>query len=315
MPVPVVESIDAYTRLKVHALCHYFCHYLWTRCLVPLVQPMLYTYLPLIIAALTAWCASRLSNRQTALFINGTREDADERMQLGSGQFFDDIAPTYDLLNHVISLGYHITWRRTAISKILPAASVLDVSTGTGDVALAIATNHSIRVVALDPSTEMLAYARNKYAAAGELVGPVEFVQGSVEELPFEDASFDAVTVAFGVRNFADRSKGLSEIARVLVPNGTVVILEVSLPTRSGPLSAVARFFVKRIVPIMGAIISGNTRAYEYLGNSMDEFPDYVEFSDLLKQAGLFVSSYDRLPPLGNGPDLYVASKPKETPP
>lgn len=276
---------------------------------------MLYTYLPIFIVALTVWSASRLSNRRTALFINNTRSDVDETNQLGSGQFFDEIAPTYDLLNHVISLGYHITWRRTAISKILPTNSVLDVSTGTGDVALAIATNHSVRVVALDPSTEMLAYARNKHTAAGDLVGPIEFVQGFVEDLPFNDASFDAVTVAFGVRNFADRLKGLSEIARVLVPNGTVVILEVSLPTRSGPLSAAARFFVKRIVPIMGTVISGNTRAYEYLGNSMDEFPDNVEFSGLLNRAGLRVISYDRLPPLGNGPDLYVASKPMEGPP
>lgn len=273
---------------------------------------MLYTYLPVFIVALTVWSASRLSNRRTALFINNTRTNVDETKQLGSGQFFDEIAPTYDLLNHVISLGYHITWRRTAISKIIPTNSVLDVSTGTGDVALAIATNHSVRVVALDPSTEMLAYARNKHTAAGNLVGPIEFVQGFVEDLPFKDASFDAVTVAFGVRNFADRLKGLSEIARVLVPNGTVVILEVSLPTQSGPLSTVARFFVKRIVPIMGTVISGNTRAYEYLGNSMDEFPDSVEFSDLLNRAGLHVISYDRLPPLGNGPDLYVASKPME---
>lgn len=275
---------------------------------------MLYTYLPVVIIALTAWYASRLSHERIDHFINGPGEDADENVKQGSGQFFDEIAPTYDLLNHVISLGYHITWRRTAISKILPAESVLDVSTGTGDVALAIATNHSIRVVALDPSTEMLANARKKFSAAGKLVGPIEFVQGSVENLPFEDASFNAVTVAFGVRNFANISKGLHEIARVLVPNGTVVILEVSLPTRSGLLSTIARFFVKRIVPIMGAVISGNARAYEYLGNSMDEFPDKDEFSSLLTQAELRVISYERLPPFRNGPDLYVAMKPMKGP-
>lgn len=265
-------------------------------------------YLSVLVAALVAWYATRVSHRQADLFINGVKSN-DESVQPGSGQFFDEIAPTYDMLNNIISLGYHSRWRKTAISKISSATSLLDVSTGTADMAIAVATNRSIRVVGLDPSPNMLAIAKKKHLAAGNLVGPVEFVEGSVENLPFKDGTFDAVTVAFGVRNFADRSRGLSEIARVLASNGILVVLEASMPSQTGTWAFLTRTFVRNVVPIAGALVSGNPRAYRYLGKSMHEFPNKTEFSNMLVQAGLHVISYDRLPPLKSGPDLYVAAK------
>lgn len=227
----------------------------------------------------------------------------------GSGSFFNTIAARYDILNQVISLGFHGSWRTSAIKKILPAQSVLDISTGTGDLAISVAANRSIRVVGLDPSPEMLKVARDKINRFANSIGDVRLVTGVAEALPFESDSFDAVAVAFGVRNFQDRQKGLSEMSRVLKPNGKWVILELSLTDGDQFLERATRLFVTDLVPRVASIISGNREAYEYLSDSMRTFPNEKEFCNMLEAAGLVVESQERLSPFGMGPFLYSGIK------
>lgn len=266
-------------------------------------------YVSIAVAILIGWYANNLSRQQAEDFISGSGSQDKETVRPGSGLFFDRIAPTYDMLNEMISLGHQTKWRRTAINKILPVTSVLDVSTGTGDLAISIAANHSIHVVALDPSAEMLGQAEKKIKAAGGAIGDIQLVTGSVEALPFEDGSFEAAIVAFGVRNFEDRQRGLSEIARVLAPEGKLAILEISSPAGEGPFRSFSRFIVKRVLLSLAGLISGDMSAYRYLGQSMDEFPCREEFESLLTTAGFVVNSYERLGPFGCGPELYYASK------
>lgn len=287
------------------------------RCL----EPTMY-YVHFFIACLIAWFATQLSTKSADEFIYGKR-DADggsdangmgdtDGVRPGSGKFFDTIASTYDVLNEVISLGYQQKWRRITVAKILPADAVLDVSTGTADLAIVIAANRTVnRVVALDPSVEMLKIARKKVSLVEKSVSPITLVEGSAEALPFDDASFEAVTVAFGVRNFEDREKGLSEIARVLTPGGKLAILELSVPANATPLVRISMFVVKYIMPYVAGLFSGRPEAYHYLSSSMDKFPCKDEFSRMLTDAGLVVDEYDRMPPFGLGPDLYIASKPE----
>ncbi|PXF40596.1 Ubiquinone/menaquinone biosynthesis C-methyltransferase UbiE [Gracilariopsis chorda] len=227
----------------------------------------------------------------------------------GSGGFFNSIAARYDLLNQVISLGFHGSWRTSAINKILPAQSVLDISTGTGDLAISVAANRSIRVVGLDPSPEMLKVARDKVNRFENSIGDIRLVTGVAEALPFDSDSFDAAAVAFGVRNFQDRQKGLNEMSRVLKPNGKWAILELSLTDGDQLLDRATRLFVTGIVPRVASIISGNRKAYEYLSDSMRKFPDEKEFCKMLEAAGLVVESQKRLSPLGMGPFLYSGIK------
>jgi demethylmenaquinone methyltransferase / 2-methoxy-6-polyprenyl-1,4-benzoquinol methylase len=225
---------------------------------------------------------------------------------LGSGHFFDDVAPSYDVLNRVISLGLDQSWRRAAVAAAGSGARALDVATGTGDLAALLRASAAFGdISAIDPSTEMLACMRTKSSVSG-----VHIFQGSAEQLPFEDASFDAVTVAFGVRNFADRPRGLAEIARVLRPHGRLVVLEASEPDGAGPMDTLARLFIRRIMPVIAAAVSGSPGAYRYLSDSMGRFPKPPVFQSMLLDAGLSVDSHKRLWPYGTGPDLYVAVKP-----
>jgi demethylmenaquinone methyltransferase / 2-methoxy-6-polyprenyl-1,4-benzoquinol methylase len=232
----------------------------------------------------------------------------------GSGAFFDKLAPRYDLLNRAISLGLDQSWRRAAAQAASPpqnpdetrpmSASALDVATGTGDLALILALSGDFdEVHAIDPSQEMLSRLRSKAGAA------VQSLLGAAESLPFSDGRFHAVTVAFGVRNFADRTVGLSEMARVLAPGGRLVVLEASVPAGRGLFQAAARFFIRRIMPLMGATLSGRFSDYNYLSTSMAAFPQPEEFVRLLRLAGLQVEKHERLWPFGSGPDLYVAVK------
>lgn len=226
----------------------------------------------------------------------------------GSGAFFDNVAPRYDVLNRAISLGLDQSWRQAAASAAASGlsndsnarTSALDVASGTGDLALMLSSSFD-SVHALDPSHEMLARLRKKAGPA------VHSVHGEAENLPFSTEQFDAVTVAFGVRNFADRRRGIGEMARVLAVGGRLVVLEASLPMGQGPFHAAARFFIRKIMPSIGAAVSGRFSDYKYLSTSMEAFPEPAEFAELLRQAGLKVESHQRLWPLGTGPDMYVA--------
>ncbi|TML66405.1 MAG: class I SAM-dependent methyltransferase [Actinobacteria bacterium] len=189
---------------------------------------------------------------------------------------FDRIAPVYDLMNRVMTAGLDGRWRRlTAEAVVRPGDRVLDACCGTGDLALA-AERAGGRVVGLDFSERMLERARRKSAS-------VEWVRGDLLELPFEDASFDAATVGFGVRNVADLERSLRELRRVLRPGGRLGILEITTPR--GPLRLFYRLWFDAIVPLLGKLLRGGS-AYTYLPASVRRFPGPKELAALLERAG-----------------------------
>jgi demethylmenaquinone methyltransferase/2-methoxy-6-polyprenyl-1,4-benzoquinol methylase len=192
---------------------------------------------------------------------------------------FDRIARVYDRMNSVMTAGMHHRWRRRAVdlARVGPGSSALDVATGTGDLAIELSARGA-RVVGLDFSERMLELARAKAPS-------IEFVQGNALELAYPDASFDAVTVGFGARNFADLERGLSELARVTRPAGRVVILEITTPQRP-PLAWFFRLWFDRAVPALGRL-AGDSDAYTYLPSSVRRFPGPRELAAKLAAAGL----------------------------
>jgi len=207
----------------------------------------------------------------------------------GSGAMFDNIAARYDLVNRVISLGIDQSWRRQTVRELKLEANyrVLDLATGTADLAIQVArTVPTVSVVGLDPSSKMLDVGREKVERA-ELSGRVSLVQGDAQALPFENGSFDAVCIAFGIRNVPDRGKALREMARVTRPGGRIVILELSEP-RGGVLGPLARFHIHTVVPYVGALLSG-VKEYQYLQRSIAAFPPADEFSSLMRSSNLEV--------------------------
>lgn len=186
---------------------------------------------------------------------------------------FDRIAGRYDLLNSLMTAGLHHSWRERAVDRaeVSPGSSVLDVCCGTGDLSFELAERISPggHVVGCDFSEPMLDLAREKAADRGV---PVRFEWADALELPYDEGRFDAVTVGFGVRNFADRDRGLSEMARVLRPGGRLVILEFTEPARP-PFSTFYSLWFDRIVPVLGRL-TPNPDAYSYLAESVHSFPD-----------------------------------------
>lgn len=199
----------------------------------------------------------------------------------GSGEMFDAIADRYDLLNRILSLGLDQSWRRQLVESLGPEPDrVLDVATGTGDVARAISLRYpGAQVVGLDPSGGMLRAGSEKFQ------GAVSAVQGDGQRLPFPDDTFASASIAFGIRNVPDRSLGLREMCRVVRPGGAVSILELSEP-REGLLAPFARFHVRHVVPRIGALLSGK-REYRYLQTSVAAFPPPDEFVAQMEAAGL----------------------------
>jgi demethylmenaquinone methyltransferase/2-methoxy-6-polyprenyl-1,4-benzoquinol methylase len=228
-------------------------------------------------------------------------------VSMGSGAMFDNIAGRYDLLNRLISFGVDQRWRRKTVAalELRAGARALDLATGTADLAVRIAVTHAdATVVGLDPSSGMLDVGRTKVARAG-LDGRIELVVGDAQALPFDDASFDGITIAFGIRNVPDRLKALREMARVVKPGGRVAVLELSEP-RSGILGPLARFHVHHVVPFVGGLISGS-REYRYLQTSIAQFPPPDQFAATMREAGLEVL---RVEPLTFGVcTLYVATR------
>jgi demethylmenaquinone methyltransferase/2-methoxy-6-polyprenyl-1,4-benzoquinol methylase len=198
---------------------------------------------------------------------------------------FDRIAPRYDLLNRIISFGLDRGWRTRAADAI-PSGEprVLDLATGTADLAIAIAQRHPrASVVGVDPSTKMIELAEAKVRARA-LDDRVRFVVGSAEALELPDASFDAVTIAFGIRNVGDRPRALREMRRVLRAGGRLVVLELAEP-RTGWLGPLARVHVHHVVPTIGGWLSG-AREYRYLQASIERFPEPSEFASTIGEAG-----------------------------
>lgn len=221
----------------------------------------------------------------------------------GSGAMFDAIAQRYDLLNRLISFGVDQRWRARTVRAVGDAPRVLDLATGTADLAIALAeANPEACVVGVDPSSRMLEVGRQKL---GPLADRVELVEGDAQALPFDDASFDATTIAFGIRNVPDRDRGLAEMARVTRPGGRVVVLELSDP-QGGLVAPFARFHVHTVVPTLGAWLSG-AREYRYLARSIAAFPPPAEFAQKMEAAGLAV--VEVVPMTFGTCTLYVAER------
>jgi demethylmenaquinone methyltransferase/2-methoxy-6-polyprenyl-1,4-benzoquinol methylase len=230
----------------------------------------------------------------------------------GSGAMFDTIARRYDLLNRIMSFGMDGRWRQQLIAALqlgaMPAGSqVLDVATGTGDVALAIlARRPDLRLTGLDPSASMLSRAAVKRGAQGHPHHALTLCEGDAQAMPFADATFAAACISFGIRNVPDRARAMREMARVVQPGGTVAVLELGEPTQ-GVLAPLARFHVHRIVPLLGTMLVGGA-AYAYLQRSITAFGAPEAFAQLMRESGLSNVSFR---PLSFGAlHLYVGTRP-----
>ncbi|HBB90246.1 MAG: bifunctional demethylmenaquinone methyltransferase/2-methoxy-6-polyprenyl-1,4-benzoquinol methylase [Bacteroidetes bacterium GWF2_49_14] len=212
-----------------------------------------------------------------------------------NAQMFNDIAGSYDFLNHLLSLNIDKIWRRKAIKtlKAVTPKKILDIATGTGDLALAALSLKPEKIVGVDVSEGMLAVAMDKIARRS-LSSTITFVTAPCENLPFSDSSFDAAMVAFGVRNFEDPEQGLREIFRVLRPGGKLVVLEFSLPRQKWILS-LYRWYFHRVLPSIGKLFSRDLAAYRYLPESVEAFPKGNEFVELLNRGGFSSSTYQSL--------------------
>ena len=202
-------------------------------------------------------------------------------------EMFGTIAPRYDFLNRLLSLGIDRRWRTKAVRllKYQEGSRILDVATGTGDVALEIArtTPSSVKITGADFCQEMIDLGQVKVAAS-PYAGRIDFRVAPCEDLPFPDNTFDSVTIAFGIRNVVDRKLGLAEMWRVLRPGGRMIILEFSTPS-SQLFRQIYYFYFRRLLPMIGGLFS-RYNAYKYLPDSVLEFPSHEEFSRMISEAG-----------------------------
>lgn len=208
---------------------------------------------------------------------------------------FAGIAGRYDLLNHLLSGNVDKLWRRRVArslqSSLIEGAHVLDVACGTGDLSLVLARAGAAQVVGLDFCRPMLEIARRKAEADTRVI---PFVEGDALRLPFADETFDAATIAFGLRNLAGVSDGLKELRRILRPGGRLAVLEFSSPVVPG-FRALFRFYFARVLPRIGGLVSGERGAYEYLPDSVSRFPDQKRLAALMREAGFENVSYRNL--------------------
>jgi len=220
---------------------------------------------------------------------------------------FDTISGDYDGLNRVISFGIDIKWRKKVV-KIVKASNpdtILDIATGTGDLAINLAETNASKIVGLDISRGMLDIGKTKIKKKN-LDSKIEMILGDSENMPFKDNTFDAITVAFGVRNFESLENGLKEIYRVLKPNGTFVILETSMPTKT-PYKQGYNFYTKNILPLIGKAFSKDKSAYKYLCESASVFPFGEALNNILRNIG-FINVEDFPQTMGVA-TIYKSSK------
>lgn len=234
-------------------------------------------------------------------------KDSKDKKKEQVESMFDNISSNYDGLNRVISFGIDQSWRRKVIKLISDskAQNVVDIATGTGDLAIALAKENVEHVVGIDISNGMLDVGRKKIKSQN-LSENIDMVQADSEDLPYPDNTFDAATVAFGVRNFENLDKGLSEIYRVLKPDGLFVILETSNPTKF-PFKQGYFFYSKYILPLIGKLFSKDKSAYRYLSESASVFPFGEAFNNILKKNG-FINVKD-FPQTFGAATIYIASK------
>ncbi|MGB1449371.1 MAG: bifunctional demethylmenaquinone methyltransferase/2-methoxy-6-polyprenyl-1,4-benzoquinol methylase UbiE [Flavobacteriaceae bacterium] len=223
-------------------------------------------------------------------------------------KMFDGISKKYDLLNRVISLGIDQSWRKKVVhlaSKQQPQR-IIDIATGTGDLAIALKATNAKEIIGLDISPGMLSIGRDKVKQLA-LDNQINMVLGDGEKLPYPDDHFDVATVAFGVRNFEDLEKGLSEILRVLRPKGTLLVLETAVPTKF-PFKQGYKIYSGWLVPLMGRLFSRDQKAYQYLTDSAAVFPHGPAFNNILEKIG-FIEVRDNPQTLGVA-SIYCAKKP-----
>jgi len=210
-------------------------------------------------------------------------------------EMFDAISGKYDFLNRSLSFGIDVYWRKKMVWELkkMKPQSILDIATGTGDVALTMQQLHPEKIIGVDISDGMLEIGREKIQRKG-LQEIIQLQNGDSENLQFAANSFDAITVAFGVRNFENLSKGLSEMHRVLRPGGKVVILEFSKP-KIFPIKQLYNFYFKYFCPWFGKLISKDTSAYQYLFDSVKAFPEGKQFTDIAEKSGFSKMNCERV--------------------
>lgn len=222
-------------------------------------------------------------------------------------QMFDNISAGYDDLNRVISFGTDLAWRKKviAIVKAAKPKNILDIATGTGDLAIALADSEAKKIIGLDISAGMLGVGQKKINHK-KLQDRIEMVQADSENLPYENDTFDAITVAFGIRNFENLNKGLTEINRVLSKNGVFVILETSVPTKF-PFKQGYAVYTKLLLPLIGRLFSKDKSAYKYLSESASKFPYGKKMCNILEKNGF--TNVEFKPQTFGAATIYVASK------
>lgn len=224
--------------------------------------------------------------------MSATQIDSEIEHSRAVRAMFSGIAGRYDLLNHVLSINIDKRWRRKVRAKLADIlgdknAVVLDVACGTGDLSIELQTNAKAKVIGTDFCRPMLAVAQGKAAN-------IPFVEGDAMQLSFAVNSFDAVTIAFGLRNLSNFRHGLNELQRILKPGGKLVILEFSAPVVPGFRGAF-RFYFSNILPRIGGLISGERGAYEYLPDSVSKFPDQKALAEMMRETGFNDVSFDNL--------------------
>ncbi|MEO8515876.1 MAG: bifunctional demethylmenaquinone methyltransferase/2-methoxy-6-polyprenyl-1,4-benzoquinol methylase UbiE [Flavobacterium sp.] len=222
-------------------------------------------------------------------------------------KMFDTISTKYDNLNRVISFGIDVKWRKKILKMVAATnpTNILDIATGTGDLAILLAETNAEKIIGLDISAGMLEVGKQKIVHKN-LTHKIEMVLGDSEKIPFEDNSFDAITVGFGIRNFEDLEKGLAEILRVLKPNGIFVILETSIPEKF-PFKQGYKIYTKNILPIIGKLFSKDKVAYQYLCDSASIFPYGEKLNNILHKIGFI--NIKHLPQTFGVATIYSASK------
>ncbi|MDI1257580.1 MAG: bifunctional demethylmenaquinone methyltransferase/2-methoxy-6-polyprenyl-1,4-benzoquinol methylase UbiE [Flavobacterium sp.] len=222
-------------------------------------------------------------------------------------QMFDNISTNYDGLNRVISFGIDIKWRKKVLKIVADTnpKNILDIATGTGDLAILMAETKAEKIIGLDISAGMLDVGRQKIAAKN-LSQQIEMILADSENMPYQDNTFDAITVSFGIRNFETLDKGLSEILRVLKPGGIFVILETSVPVKT-PFKQGYRFYSKFILPMIGKLFSKDRSAYRYLSDSASVFPYGETLNNILRKIGFI--NVKSMPQTFGVATIYSASK------
>jgi demethylmenaquinone methyltransferase/2-methoxy-6-polyprenyl-1,4-benzoquinol methylase len=236
-------------------------------------------------------------------------EDIKQEKKSTVESMFDSIAWRYDFLNHFLSFGTDYRWRRKAIriiNKHQKHPRILDVATGTGDLAIAALKIEPQKIAGIDISEKMLKIGREKLLKRG-LTERIELFKGDSEHIDFKDNSFDVTMVAFGVRNFSDPLKGLTEMCRVTRPGGFLMVLEFSRPV-SFPLRQLYKFYFLNILPLFGRLFSKNKRAYSYLPESVMKFPDNELFMKIVTEAGFVNGQQVKLS--GGIASIYTGIKP-----